>query len=95
MADWIGSARSNYFRVKDRKKFEEWCSGLDLELIEGRDTNLEKVGFLVVDSDDGGIPQFRFSESEKGEEDDAEINFLQELCFHLAHAHAVSLHFLC
>ena len=35
MANWYGHARSNYFRVKDREKFEEWTKSIgDLEVIE-------------------------------------------------------------
>jgi hypothetical protein len=74
MADWYGSARSNYFRVKDIKGFRELCSRWDIECIhktvkingytvETPDT----VGFLC-NGDFGGLPSYR---CEKGDGEDA------------------------
>jgi hypothetical protein len=34
MADWYGSARTNYFRVKDREGFEIWAAASSLKTIE-------------------------------------------------------------
>lgn len=59
MANWYGSARSNYFHVKDVDAFKEWVDALSgCEVIaddEGR------WGFLVK-SEDGGLPSNRYDE---------------------------------
>jgi hypothetical protein len=52
MADWYGSARSNYFHVKDRNKFDEWAAAIDLDVVEDKEG---RVG-LLADSDPGGWP---------------------------------------
>ena len=31
MANYIAVSRSNYFRVKDNAKFEEWCAEYEIE----------------------------------------------------------------
>ena len=74
MANYIATARSNYFRVKDKEKFEEWCWGLGLTLI-GED---DKLGF-VVETNDGQIPAWRVGED--GDMD--EVDFGGELASHL------------
>lgn len=69
-----GRFRSNYFAVKDRAAFEEWCRGLDLRLIvSDDDPNL--VGFLN-DGNEGGIP---WTQTDRDEEDDHDIDFIGEL----------------
>jgi len=35
MADWIGSSRSNYFKVKDLEKFKEFCKKWNIHFWEG------------------------------------------------------------
>jgi hypothetical protein len=74
MADWYGSARSNYFRVKDVEKFRELCSRWDItficktENINGVEReNPDLVGFLC-EGDFGGLPGYR---CEKGDSEDA------------------------
>lgn len=74
MADWYGSARSNYFRVKDVEKFRELCSRWSItfirktENVNGVETeNPDLVGFLC-EGDFGGLPGYRY---EKGDGEDA------------------------
>jgi len=42
MADWVGHARSNYFKVKDKNKFQEFCELFGCELISKQGKILEK-----------------------------------------------------
>lgn len=77
MANFYGTARSNYFKVKDEAKFKEWvdsCPGL------GRSGNLE--GFMIYsdDPDSGTWPCYRWDEEEK---DHVEIDLASELSEHL------------
>ncbi len=59
MADWHGSARTNYFRVKDRAKFEECINGIEgLEVIEDGDG---RVG-LLSEGEFGGWPNGVYDE---------------------------------
>lgn len=37
MANWYGSARSNYFRVKDRDAFLAWAEELGLTVMHTKD----------------------------------------------------------
>ena len=75
MANWYGTSRSNYFKVKDEEAFREWADSRDLEIF----TNL--VGQLAVApssmSEDGSWPSY-------DNEMDAEIDFQAELIEHLA-----------
>lgn len=82
MADYIGRYRSNYFAVKDREAFEQFCKRFQMELITNdRDKNL--VGFLDS-SFNGSIPVSLYNEEEDDFED---IDFLAELSTHLAPEH--------
>jgi len=76
MANYYGTGRSNRFKVKDRKAFDEW---------------LDKYGnwFSTSDREEaGGCELVLIGESECGDvpshgEDDEEINFMQEIAEHL------------
>ena len=70
----IGRFRSNYFAVKDRAAFEEWCQRLDLRLLV-RDDDPNLVGFLN-DGNEGGIP---WTQTSVAEEDENDIDFIGEL----------------
>ena len=70
----IGRFRSNYFAVKDRAAFEEWCRRLDLRLLV-RDDDPNLVGFLN-DGNEGGIP---WTQTSVAEEDENDIDFIGEL----------------
>lgn len=54
MANWYGSARSNYFKVKDEAAFVAWAESMDLEIIRNDDG---LVGLLPGDTEDGDWPQ--------------------------------------
>jgi hypothetical protein len=77
MANWYGSARSNYVRVKDDEAFSAWVAtlpGVELVKKEG------KFALLVGrDSDTGGWPSFRFGANNE----DEEIDLAAEIATHL------------
>lgn len=73
MADYGATARSNYFRVKDKQKFIEWCDSLDLRPITREEDDEELCGFLAH-TDNGAVP------THKGDED---FDFFKELATHL------------
>ena len=75
MANWYGTARSNYFKVKDEEAFLEWTESRDLEVFEGRG-GLFGVAPSSM-SEDGSWPSY-------DNEMDAEIDFQAELIEHLA-----------
>jgi hypothetical protein len=78
MADWYGHARSNYFRVKDQEKFEQWADsfGGDLEVIfDGKG----RVG-LLSHEEKGRWPLTRYNEETEEEED---IDLIAEVGRHL------------
>jgi len=54
MANWYGTARSNYFHVKDKKKFKEHCDLMNLGVWDDRKDG--RVGVYPWDNDDGGWP---------------------------------------
>lgn len=72
MADYGAVTRSNYFRVKDKQKFIEWCDSLELKPITKE--NDEKLCGFLVRTDNGAMP------THKGDED---FDFFQELATHL------------
>jgi len=83
MADWSGSSRSNYFRVKDVEKFKKLCSlwGVDFirdtEYTNGVETESpDLVGFTC----ESGLPSYRSEaiSEDTGHEFDFD-GFLQEL----------------
>ena len=63
MGDYYGTARSNYFRVKDKQRFTEWCASLELKPIYKIDeiTKDELCGFLV-NQEFGVVPTHRGDE---------------------------------
>ena len=76
MANWHGSARSNYVRVKDRETFLAWAQSLpDVEIVEREDAFA-----LLAASDDGAWPSWR---SREDQEDEA-IDLAAEMAEHLA-----------
>ena len=77
MANYEATARSNYFRVKDAKAFEEFIDGFEsFEIVpdsEGR--------YALIDRDGTGLPSSRYSM----EEDEwVECDFVVLLAEHLA-----------
>ena len=74
MADYIGMARSNYFRVKDPQAFKALCERFNLELITQQDQQHGLLhGWL---NENGGIPDF---EPDADGGDGEEVDFMGEL----------------
>lgn len=79
MANWYGSARSNYVRVKDREKFLDWAQSLpDVEVVEQEGTFA-----LLARGEYGGWPSFRSRDDREDQEDEA-IDLAAEIAIHLA-----------
>ncbi len=76
MSDWYGSSRSNYFRVKDIEAFRKLCKLWNITLITDEKSPV-RVGFLC-ENNNGGLPNYRYEDSESGEEFDFD-DFLSEL----------------
>ncbi len=76
MANCVGSARSNYFRVRDAAVFLDWVETLPGVVASREDE--DRFVLLVEDGDDGGWPNWRYD----GE--DEEIDLYAELAGHLA-----------
>lgn len=79
MANYIATARTNYFRVKDREEFEAWLETVgynELSIIETDDA--QRVGLNATHGDCAG-----WSTSWQDEEGD-EHDLLEELASHLA-----------
>jgi len=85
MANWYGTARSNYFHVADMKKFEAWANDLCLEWWTDKEG---RVAISPSDSsDEGSWPSSRYVEENEdtgmaGDYEDFDI--LDELADHLA-----------
>jgi hypothetical protein len=77
MANWYGSSRSNYFRVKDGDVFLKWAEERGLGVFK----NKEEAGLFAIhggeSTDDGSWPSFDV-------EGDTEIDLVTELAQHLA-----------
>jgi hypothetical protein len=76
MANWIGSARSNYVRVKDREMFLAWAESLpEVEVVEHEDSFA-----LLAISDDGAWPSWRDPDDPHEEG----VDLAAEMATHLA-----------
>ncbi len=75
MANWYGTSRSNYFKVKDGGAFREWAERRNLEVLEDRRGLLGVAPSSM--SEDGSWPSY-------DDDDDCEIDFQAELIEHLA-----------
>lgn len=77
MANWYGTARSNYFKVKDADAFKAWVDSLpDCVLIERNGL----YGFYSQCPDSGGFPIQRYDDET---EDYVDIELAEELAGHL------------
>lgn len=72
MANYIGTARSNYFKVKSKEDFEDLCARLNVEIITRRD----RVGFICEE----GLPSSIYDEAK---DEDVEVDILAEIAPHL------------
>jgi hypothetical protein len=87
--NYIGSARSNYFAVKDLEGFKAFLAQFgDVELIEGAGDRKGLVGFVVGrNSDSGCLPDRKPVRGEGGEDcgaDEEDCDFIAEVAPHLA-----------
>jgi hypothetical protein len=84
MANYYGSARSNYFRVKDGEAFKKWAASLGLDVLESSQKRGGEPQYAMtpIGTDDGGWPSWRF-EDENGQAVDEELDLAQELSRHL------------
>ena len=65
MADWSGTARSNYFEVKDLAAFKTWLESHSLSLLEDDADPCKpstKVGFTAANTDHGAWPSSIWNE---------------------------------
>lgn len=82
MANYEATARSNYFKVVNEKKFREYCRRWNFEVIERGRGRGKLLGFVV--RAESGLPTSYYDE-EKGEDIDGYP--LNELAEHLAPGH--------
>lgn len=80
MANYVGHARSNYFRVRDEAAFLAWVETLPGVVARNGDSSGCFV-LLVEDADGGGWPNWRYYEDV---EDEEEMDLHAELAEHLA-----------
>lgn len=78
MANYVGSARSNDFRVRNAAGFLDWVETLPGVVASREDE--DRFVLLVEDGDDGGLPNLRYDD----EGEDEEIDLYTELAGHLA-----------
>lgn len=78
MANYYGSARSNYFKVKDESAFSAWISKYNIETYKNAETGMI---CMLCNNEDGCWPSDLYDE-EAG--DYVDVDFVQELSEHLA-----------
>lgn len=79
MANWYGTARSNYFRVKDADKFKAWVESIQGLGMWERTNEPGLFGIYSDDGDSGGWPSWRPDDPEY-----EEVDLVGELVEHLA-----------
>jgi hypothetical protein len=84
MANWYGTARSNYFRVKDADKFKDAINSLngEMRIVEHEEDGDIYFG-LFPEGEDGAFPCSMHVEHEDGTEDDPSIDIAEVVCPHL------------
>jgi hypothetical protein len=75
MANWYGTARSNYFRVKDSDAFLKWADGHGLGVFKNEESS-DLFAIHGGSTDDGSWPSYDV-------EGDTEIDLVNELAQHL------------
>lgn len=81
MANYVGYASSNYFRVRDVAEFLGWVETLPGVVVRKEYGDREGFVLLVEDADGGGWPNWRYHEDM---EDEEQIDLHAELAEHLA-----------
>jgi hypothetical protein len=76
MANWYGTSRSNYFRVKDETAFRKWADGLGISIVERKDDTTLFAVHPGDRTDDGSWPSYDL-------ETDEVVGFEDELAKHL------------
>jgi hypothetical protein len=85
MANWNGTARSNYFFVKDFAAFTKWVTDIDCVVLVGEGDQTGMFGFYSNDDNTGSWPSYRCQEDEDGcEIEDEDFDLPAELAEHLA-----------
>lgn len=77
MANYVSICRSNYFKVKDEKRFKRWCAFWSLEHWTDLPKGLEGTYHAIADEDGEGWPSSHPVTNE-------DIDFHAELQKHLA-----------
>ena len=80
MAEWNGTARTNYFQVTDEAKFREWAEARALYVI-AKDAGGAAFFGVYSETDDGGWPTNSWPDDE---DVPIEIDVVAELAAHLA-----------
>ncbi len=80
MANYVGQARSNCFRVRDEEAFLAWVDTLPGVVAQRENRDRELFVLLVEDADGGGWPNWRYHEDI---EDEEELDLHAELAEHL------------
>jgi hypothetical protein len=91
MADWYGTARSNYFRVKDEAAFRKDAESLYLDVMTSRSDN--DLLFMVTPNavnDKGGWPIWSPDKSDE-DENPLEVDIVGTLAKHLVDGEIVVL----
>lgn len=81
MANWYGTARSNYFRVRNPEAFKDWVRSLPELGFWEFDDQPQLFGIYSNCPDSGGWPTWRTGDDG---EDEGEIDIASELAEHLA-----------
>lgn len=77
MPNYVLHARSNYFRVRNPKRFERWCRYFGLEFWTDKEIpDCEDLAYAIAADDGGGWPSSH-------PETDEELDFDKELAEHL------------
>lgn len=81
MANWQGTARSNYVKIKDMEGLKEALKPFPIRLhtaVAG--PNEGKVCLLSEESDDGGWPSYAYSSDDDDGEDEIEFDISAVVC---------------
>lgn len=89
MSNWYGTARSNYFAVKDMDAFLAWAEALSLEVLNDNEMPTLVAIAPATSTDTGDWPSHRFIDVEDEnvedpDETEDEVDIVQELAAHLA-----------
>jgi len=80
MAEWNGTARTNYFQVTDEAKFREWAEARALHVF-AKDAGGTTIFGVYSETDDGGWPTNSWPDDEDAP---IEVDVVAELAAHLA-----------